>query len=250
MTETTVNPMAAQISASRTMVESLIARANEAATAVRSVQNQSSAVSDLLKESDDERLVRFREQLEKLDATRAQWVNEAEAIAKTLLPQDDTVNVEEKTNEYKEAKAAAKALVDALKILDPSGDSTKDLPELVSLGRGGAAGVTGIKRPRVDRIRLRNAQDDATAYAEVKHVKREDDGTEKVTVSFSVLAQQIKSQYGEKVDANTLREHAEGVAGEYDTWSSRNGEPFEFAVSVGDDENRKHLMVEVTPQAG
>jgi hypothetical protein len=249
MTETTVNPMAAQISASRTMVEGLIARANEAATAVRSVQNQSSAVSDLLKESDDERLVKFRQQLEKLDATRAQWVSEAEAIAKTLLPQDDTVNVDEKTAEYKEAKAAAKALVDALKILGGD-DAVKDLPELLSLGRGGTAGVTGIKRPRVDRIRLRNAQDDATAYSEVKHVAKQDDGTEKVTVSFSVLAQKIKSEYGEKVDANTLREHAEGVAGEYDTWASRNGEPFEFAVSVGDDENRKHLMVEVTPQNG
>ena len=246
----TTNPMAAQIAASRQMIEGLIARANESATKIRSVQNANSAVSDLIKESDDATVVKFREERDKLLATLSSWENEVETYVKAnLLPKDESVDVDTEKKSYDEAKAAAKALVGALKILGGD-DSVKDLPEIMSVGRGGSsqAGVTGIKRPRVDRIRIKDARKPDAQYTEVKHVKKNDDGSEKVTVSFSVLANTLKAQFGEKVDANTLREHAESVAGEYDTWSNRNGEPFEFAISFGDEDKRQHVMVEVTPQ--
>lgn len=248
MTETTVNPLQAQVQATRTIIEGLVAKANAAATAVRSVQNEKSAVSDLIKESDDAIVVKYREEREKLEATLLKWEQEVTAHVKAnLLPKDDSVNVEEKTAEYKEAKEAVKGMLGALKIIGGE-DAVKDLPEMLTLGRGGSTNVgqTGIKRPRVDRIRFRDQS--VENYTEAVH-KTEKDGEEKTTVSFSVLSQMIKSQFGEKVDANTLREHAEGVAGEYDKWADRNGDPFEFVVSVGDENNRKHIVVEVTPQS-
>lgn len=249
-TTTPVNPLAEQINGSRTLIVSLIEKANASATAVRAAQNTKSALSDLLKESDDPVLVKYRELMEQAQAQMNKWTEDAEKHASAnLLPKSD-VDVEAERKNYAEAKAAVNGLVNALKVIGGE-DAVKDLPDLLSVGRSGSAsaGQTGIKRPRVDRIRMKDAASDTAQYAEVKSVKKNDDGTEKVTVSFTVLAQKIKSEFGVKVDAKTIYDHAVQVAGPYDNWGERNGEPFEFVVSIGDEHERHHVSVEVTPQA-
>ncbi len=249
MTETTptvLDPYAQARQATSAILTSLITEANEAARVVKSAANQKAVVADLIETADDPKVAEFRDFMDKASAAILKAEQEIELYVKeNLMPKGDENDVEAATNTYKEKRAAIKGFTETMKVLDPNGEALKDLPELMSLGRGGNAGQTGVKRPRVNEIHIKPATASATEYAEVKATQKKDDGTVKEVVSFSVLAQKLKgAPWNMTLTARDILEHAEGVAGPAENWGDRDGEPFSFVISP---ENGEHVEVKVTP---
>lgn len=235
------------------VLRQLIAEANESAKVVKAAQNQNAVIADVIESSDDDQVVKFRDFMEQLEAKRTEAENAiTEYVKANLLPKGEENDLEGATANYKEKKAAIKSFVDALKVLPGGEDAVKDLPELQSLGRGGGnVGGTGTKRPRVEEIyvRLHDSADWKRVYATQKDPKNE--GATREVTNFTVAAQKLKGEpFGVEVSAKELRELAEAEAGDSSEWSNREGKPFEFAVTRGDDENRKHVLVKVVPQNG
>lgn len=254
MSETTTaaaptdNAYAQGLNATQVMLAQLIAEANKDAQIVKSAQNQNALISDLIKESDDENVAKYRQVVEETEARLNKWHDEITAYVKAnLMPKADGENdVEAATARYKEKVTAIKQFTEALKILPGNEEILKSLPELTKVGRaGGGSHQTGAKRPRVDRLRV--SADGGENWTEVSQtIKDKKSGEEKDVVSFTVLSNYIRQTFSEKVDAVTLREHAEGVAGDSSEWLGKA--PFEYVVSFGPDDKRTHLKVEVTPQ--
>lgn len=255
MSETTqaqapeTNAYAQGLNATQVMLSQLIAEANKDAQVIKSAQNQGALISDLIKESDDENVAKYRQVVEETEARLNKWHDEITAYVKAnLMPKTDgESDVEAATARYKEKTTAIKQFTEALKILPGNEEILKGLPELTKVGRtGGGANQVGAKRPRVDRIRV--STDGGENWTEVSQTVKDkkNPGDEKVVVSFTVLSNYIKQTFGAKVDAVNLREHAEAVAGDSSEWAGKS--PFEYVVSFGDEDKRTHLKVEVTPQ--
>lgn len=244
---TTVDPFQAAKDATVAVLTTLIGEANDQARVVKAAANQKAVISDFIETSDDETVAKYREQVEKAEAAMLEWEKQITAyVQANLLPKGDEQDAEKAREIYKEKKAAISGFTAAMKALPGGEEQLANLPELMSLGRGGNTGATGVKRPRVTEIYIKPAAAAATEYKAVEQRKKQDDGTEKVTVSFSVLAQKLKGapwNYAD-VTARTILEHAEAVAGPVENWSDRDGEPFSFVISP---ENGEHVEVKVVP---
>jgi hypothetical protein len=242
-----LDPFEQMKTAAATVLTSLIGEANQAQAVVKSAQNENGVIADLIETSDDDMVVAYRAKVEEAEAAMLDWEKKiTEHIKANLLPKGEKVDVEGATATYKEKVAAIKQFRGTLLAIPGGEEIAKTLPELKSLGRGGVAGATGTKRPRVDtlEVRLHDSDEWTSVSSTVKDPKAE--GGTKTVVSFSVLAQKLKGEpYNVNLSATELREHAEGEAGDSSTWGERNGKPFTFAVSRDD----KHLMVRVTPEA-
>lgn len=243
MTETAVNPYAQVMEANGALLRALTAQANEKVAKVKASENVNETISDLLKESDDEKVVKYREFVDTLENKLLAAEREmTEYVKANLLPQDnDAVDVEAETAAYKELRDQINGFRKLLSQLPGGPEFLESLPTLDSLGRGGGSGggPTG-RKPRVTRAFVANAKsaDDKT---EVFQEHKNEDGTVDRKVSLTIVAQHLSKLSGTKVDPSTIRDHADEVVGT--DWKSRNGEPFDFAMAVGDE----NYIVTLTP---
>jgi len=241
------DPWAAAKQATVAILTQLTNEANEAARVVKASANQKAVIADLLETSDDPQVVTYREKMEQAEAAMEQWRNQIEAYAKeALMPKGDENDVEAATATYKEKNAAIKGFKATMVNLPGGEEALKELPELLSLGRGGSA-ASGVKRPRVTEIHIKPATASATEYKSVSATQKDpkNPGATKEVVNFSVLAQKLKSApYNLELTARDILEHAEGVAGPAENWGDRDGDPFSFVISP---ENGEHVEVKVTP---
>lgn len=255
-TENTVQaeqPMNPVFEANKAVLADLAQKATELARQIKAQGNVEETVSDILKDSEDEQLVKFREYRDKLESQLYDLEEQAKTyVRENLLPKDaDQLDVKAATEQYKVYNKQFKDLVGALSNLNLPG--TEDFVNSITKpeplrGSGTSNSQTGIVRKRIDRIRVKpvNAPDNEYQEAGVKTVKN-DDGTETQKFSLGNLVEWFRKEGGGKVDANVLREHADAAANTTE-WVSLNGKPFEFNVAVPDTD--KSYMVEITPRPG
>ena len=235
-----------------TIVESirgLVTEANEAATKVRAAtSDRQSLVHDYLNPegtaADDEiqKFIDWREAaLAKIEETEAKI---REHITATYLGEVDESAVDGLKTTYKEKSDQYKTAVKFFLGTIPGAteEDLKDLPALVTLRGGTSGGGNGGKRPRLSQVSYRTVGE--STWNEVSKQTKNAKGEEVTVTNFTVLAAALKEQYGTKVEVKDLQAAAFEAAGT-DDLSTLSGKPFEFVVSVGDN----NVDVKVAPKA-
>lgn len=220
-----------------------------------SVARIGSATTDLTKNiheyltdpnTSDEKIAAFQkweeDLLAKYEAAKAQAYEHAKAQVEKNRT-DSPVDVDAEKVTYKtlagKAKTAISFYVDTL-----PGTSESDLegiPALKTLRGGTASGGSGSKRPRVQRISVRNSPSEN--WTAVEKAGKNAKGEDVVTTNFTVLAQHLSKDGGAKVEPKDLQAAAFEAAGT-DDLNSLEGKVFEFAYTVGE----KNYFVQVQPK--
>lgn len=121
-------------------------------------------------------------------------------------------------------------------------DDLSEVKPLKTLRGGTAKGGSGSKRPRLQRIAYRTSTSEP--WTEMSKETENAKGETVTTSSFSVAAAALKSKFGTKVEVKDLQAAAFEAAGT-DDLSTKGGEVFEFATSVGD----QTVFIQIQPKA-
>lgn len=218
------------------LVTNSTARANEIAQTVAKSgpKSQGKAVADLVRDSEDEQMVKVRKAIEAIEQKRAEIMKRAEAYALELLnikplTEDELTTLSE---EYK----AKKKIVTETTSLAKQLSLDINFPELLTF-KGSAPGNKAGQGSGGRKPRLTGAEIDGTPFAKtVKNAKGEN--VEKVT--FTLIRQEIGAR--EKaagnpdlaVSAADLQEAAFTEAGGFDEFTKRESVDF---VVAGKDHN-------------
>lgn len=192
------------------MVEMVVTRAKglmeqlkAVASKLSSAGNVGELLSEAIKTSDNETVVKNRQLIEKANEKILEWTKEMEAVVKPTLsvPSDE---------ELKALDESYKALVSNVKTFDTvfTGEVKATYPDLnlydyvgeLPKGRRGSTGAKsgqgeGSSRPRVSEVAV--STDNGATFSKV-----EKDGKS----TFSVLTQWLKKETGETVGASDLHE--------------------------------------------
>lgn len=231
--------------------------ANDLVRAVNAQQNVETTIQDTIDNSEDETLVKYRAYIEEQEAQMQAAYNQIRDYVKAeLLPADtDAIDPTEALAQWKELKDSYEGLKKVM-VKFPGFDEklvdaiTADVPTIESMGRhrGSGKGESGIRRPRVARIRYRvQGTTDWTESFVEKTVK----GVTTREIGFTPLGANLRKEFG-KVDNGQLRMEADEAAGTTE-WVSLKGKPFTFYVAIprkGDEENNVIVEIEVTPKEG
>lgn len=221
-------------------------KANELASQISAATtDRTKVVHDYLNSDEpaDETIAKFQAWREEtLAAIEAQEAKAREYVAATYLKDIDESAVDGLKAQYKEIVDAVKAARKFVTTLPGvTEDALKDVPELKTL-RGGTAKGSGGKRPRLNSVSYRTSTKDN--WTEVS-AQRDNAKGETVTVTnFTILAGALKEKFGTKVEVKDLQAAAFEAAGT-DDLSTLNGNVFEFAVSVGE----QNVFVKVQPKS-
>ncbi len=231
--------------------------ANDLVRAVNAQTNVETTIQDTIDNADDPTLAAYRKYVEEQEAQlQAAYEKVREYVKSDLLPADeDAIDPAEALTKWKELKDSYDGLVKVMaKFPGFDDDLVKalltDVPAIESMGRhrGSKGGESGIRRPRVARIRYRvQGTEEWTESFTEKTVK----GVTSRDIGFTPLGANLRKAFG-KVDNGQLRMEADEAAGTTE-WVKLEGKPFTFYVAIpkkGDEENNVIVEVEVTPKAG
>lgn len=208
----------------------IVGEANAKATSIKAAKSdKSEAVNALLDTSDNEDLVKAREQVAKIqaqidlgNAKIAEIREAAKVVASGLLPGNDpNFDLEKETVAFREKRSEAHEMRKTLLMLMGKSEEAlakafeeKGIVEVVSLGRNSISngkGSTNIKRPRI-------------SAATVDGENIEKDGK----VTFTILSGHLG------VDGDTVRKAAFAAAGTEDLSTLADGTVVTFQVTKGD----------------
>lgn len=251
-------PYREMVALNKQMLTAWANEANEQVRAVKSQENIETTIQDTIDNNDHETLAAYRQYVEEQEAAlQAAYDSIRSFVTENLLPKDtDAVDPQAALEVWKEKKQAYDGLVSVMAKF-PGFDKemvTKllsDVPTIENMGRHRGSkgeGGSGIRRPRVVRIRYR--EQGTENWTESFTVKGKGDNAEKV-IGFTPLGANLRKAFG-KVDDGQLRMEADQAAGTTE-WVSLDGKPFSFYVSIPKRDNPEEstlVEVEVTPKAG
>lgn len=212
---------------SNAAVEALVAvatseieAANAIATEVNSARgNHAKMIHEIREESDDPRLVAYREKREKQEAVMLKMREEADKIAAELSGVATLTDeqVAEKEAAYQDHAKAGKGAAKLVERMLGDKDAVPALPELIRFksGKSGAGAGTGTRRLRFDEVRLNG----------------------EVVKNLSAVTARVKKDTGNTVTAADLQEILFKEGGTDDIYAL-NG--VEFGFTETDSEGKTH----------
>ena len=208
----------------------LVEQANGLAAKLDAQSNTAALVFEVRENSDDPKLVAVREYINDLNEKVLAAQKEAEDYIRSAgLVNVEDLDVPAVTTQYSAAADSASKLRSAVESI-VGADATKEWPKLViPAGSKKRSGATGVPKPRWQKITVGGVE----VYSETTA-----DGKTTRAVTLTALAQWMNEKLKaakstERVDSGNLRDAVFTAAGTTDV-SSRNGEPFSMAYSVGE----------------
>lgn len=224
---TAANPQADVFAAIRVMAETAINKANVIAKEVaESRVNVGKLVSDVKKESTDEKVKVWREWMEKMENEMEKRTKVVEDDIKARLIPVSKMSEEvftTKKEEYKELKKQSDSTLKLAKDLPGYSDEYfKEVPALVTLAGGTAGTSTGVKRPRLSFLSINGAE----CFVEVT----DKEGAKSKSYTFTNAAQTISKAAKTKVSPSDLSAAALEAA-KTDNLSDVNDVEFSYSVN-------------------
>lgn len=240
------SPFGQAIRINAEMANVLCAQANAIASQLKAVGNVGKIVSEIRDNSDDEKVVRFREFKTQLLAKLDEAERTVDAhIKASLMPSTDGLDVEAAKAAYAPLAAQVKALhtvVGTFAAQTPAGGVPEGLLTGLLTLKGtqskASNGESGIRRPRISEITVNGES--------VFEEKKNEDGTVKHVSNLTVLKLWLDKKYkGHGYTVPVIQDLMFGAAGTEDI-STLEGKPFDFTLALKG-EGQPTVTVNVTP---
>jgi hypothetical protein len=248
---TTTDTVAPFVESARAALTELIDANNHRAEQLKAAGNTAALVHEVrdTAETSDPEILKFREMKERALAEILTWEKTIEAyiVAQGLVKTAD-VDVDALTATWKTTHSQITKMRDVLSMMGGE-EAVKSLPAIVGIpGKsGGAAGQSGINRPRFQAIQYQVAGKSEWTQVFVDDTDKENNPIRRT--NLTVLGQALTKDIGSTLDpkvtvtSKDLQGPMFDAAGTKDL-ATLKGEPFSFGFTVG----TVNLVVEVTPR--
>lgn len=205
--------------------------------------------------TEDANILKFRKMIADIEnKKRAAYESIHEYIKAHALPSSEGVDVDALKEQHKKLVDSVKSGRNFAQNL-PNFDAdtfNAELPDIktlrgTSVKAGESSGRSGGKKPRFEMAYLSDGgpNENIDGYKPVfKEVKNDKDGTTRKASNFTILAAELSSRSGHKVNATELQEQALAEAKVPDL-NSLNGAAFSFPMFFGTGENQKHYWIKI-----